>query len=510
MSVRPFTRDQFWLLPPRLDDLIGERHPVRFVAGFVDALESKDWAELGVERKGEDLGAPSYDPRLLLSVWLYGFMTGVRSSRKLEAACREQVPYLWLTALQAPDHNTLWRFYQGHRQEMRKLLKRTVKTAVVAGLVDLALQAVDGSKVMGNAAKDRFYDAAGLARLMKRLEAAIADLEAQNQSGGDAVPLQLPERLKEKQALLAEVKEALARVEEEEGLQNLTDPDARLLKGKDGFIAGYNGQAVVSPLTEAAGQAGQLITAAAVTQDADDHYQLIPMLEAAAANSGQQAATTLADAGYHSGENLALCEERGQMVLMPEAQAKALGGPYHKDVFVYDEQSDSYTCPFGQSLRFSTTRRDRKGRQARLYRAPAAACRACPAFGLCTTDFRHGRALEIGPDDAALRRQRALMATSEAKATYRRRKELIEPTFGIMKEQRGARRFLLRGLLNVDAEWVLLAISFNLSTLAKVWGRQLFDLLFRLLTALTKVFPPAQAPSRQPYLGRFLQYGPIT
>ena len=301
MSVRPFTRDQFWLLPPRLDDLIGERHPVRFVAGFVDALESKDWAELGVERKGEDLGAPSYDPRLLLSVWLYGFMTGVRSSRKLEAACREQVPYLWLTALQAPDHNTLWRFYQGHRQEMRKLLKRTVKTAVVAGLVDLALQAVDGSKVMGNAAKDRFYDAAGLARLMKRLEAAIADLEAQNQSGGDAVPLQLPERLKEKQALLAEVKEALARVEEEEGLQNLTDPDARLLKGKDGFIAGYNGQAVVSPLTEAAGQAGQLITAAAVTQDADDHYQLIPMLEAAAANSGQQAATTLADAGYHSG-----------------------------------------------------------------------------------------------------------------------------------------------------------------------------------------------------------------
>ena len=86
------------------------------------------------------LGAPAYHPRALLCVWLYGFMTGVRSCRKLEAACRDQIPHLWLTGWQHPDHNTLWRFYKDHRQAMRSLSKRTVRTAVTMKLVDLAIQ----------------------------------------------------------------------------------------------------------------------------------------------------------------------------------------------------------------------------------------------------------------------------------------------------------------------------------------------------------------------------------
>src|SRR5438093_2630913 len=166
MPVRPLTRDQGWLLPPHLDDLLSYDHPVRFVGAFVDQLDEQAWAELGVLPGGEALGAPAYHPQLLLSVWLYGFMTGVRSCRKLEAACREQLPYLWLTGLQKPDHNTLWRFYEEHRREMRHLLRRTVRTAVKAGLVDLALQAVDGTKIGGNAAKDQIYSKAGLERLL--------------------------------------------------------------------------------------------------------------------------------------------------------------------------------------------------------------------------------------------------------------------------------------------------------------------------------------------------------
>ena len=111
------------------------------------------------------MGAPSYHPRALLGAWLYGFMRGVRSSRKLEAACREQIPFLWLSGRQCPDHNTLWRFYKGNRQEMRRLLKRTVKTAVSLELVELALQAVDGTKVWANASGDRTLDAEGLRRI---------------------------------------------------------------------------------------------------------------------------------------------------------------------------------------------------------------------------------------------------------------------------------------------------------------------------------------------------------
>ncbi|HYU21220.1 MAG TPA: transposase, partial [Chloroflexota bacterium] len=103
MPLRPLSRDQTWLFPPTLTELIAGDHPARFVAEFVDALDRSTWSELGIAVDGDPLGTPAYDPRALLCVWLYGFMSGVRSCRKLEAACRDQLPYLWLTAWQHPD-----------------------------------------------------------------------------------------------------------------------------------------------------------------------------------------------------------------------------------------------------------------------------------------------------------------------------------------------------------------------------------------------------------------------
>jgi transposase len=156
MSLCSFNREQAWLLPPTLGELIPDDHPARFIAEFVDSLDRVAWTQLGIGTDGEALGAPAYHPRALLSVWLYGFMTGTRSSRKLETACRDQVSYLWLTGWQHPDHNTLWRFYQAHRQPMRRLLKHTVATAMELKLIDLAVQAVDGTKIPANAARDEF------------------------------------------------------------------------------------------------------------------------------------------------------------------------------------------------------------------------------------------------------------------------------------------------------------------------------------------------------------------
>ncbi len=128
-------------------------------------------------------------------------MSGVRSCWKLETACRDQIPYLWLTGWQHPDHNTLWRFYKGPRQSMRRLFERTVRTTVNLELVDLAVQAVDGTKVFSNASLNRSYDAAGLRGLLERLERAIANLEAQNEAGEDAAATRPPEELTNKKVL---------------------------------------------------------------------------------------------------------------------------------------------------------------------------------------------------------------------------------------------------------------------------------------------------------------------
>ena len=329
MPLRPMSREQMWMLPPTLDELVPADHPARFVAEFVDALDRDDWAELGVDIDGSWTGAPAYHPGALLGVWLYGFMSGVRSCRK-------------------------------------------------------------------------------------------------------------------------------------------RDSDARLMRTRRGIEPGYNAQAMVSPTQGESGEGGMLITAAEVTDDPNDYSQLVPMLQEAEETTGVRSEVTLADAGYHSGRNLEECETRGQQVVMPESQDRRLSHPYHKDRFTYDEMSDSYTCPQGQRLGFTRVKYTR-GTRMRLYRASGAICRACPAFGTCTRDGRHGRGIEVGPHDASLRSHRALMATDDARQVYKQRQQLVEPVFGIIKEQQGARRFLLRGVDNVSAEWGLLAIAFNLRTLWRAW-----------------------------------------
>jgi transposase len=480
MPLRPFSREATWLLPPTLEELIPADHPARYVAAFVDGLDRAAWDELGVAPDGAARGAPAYHPRVLLGVWLYGFMSGVRSSRKLEKACWDQLPYLWLTGWQRPDHHTLWRFYQEHRTAMRRLLKRTVRVAVAAGLVDLAVQAVDGTRVAGSAARERTLDAAGLEALLAKTEAAIAALEAQNAGGDEPPPLRLPEQLAQLAALRERIQEAQARVTAEDGPErtNLTDPDATLQKGRNGgWVVGYNAQAMVAGLVRPRPDApdapgGLLITAADVTPDRDDHGQLVPLIEQAAATTETAPEQVLADGGYHSAANLAACaaQEPPVPVLMPDRQAPAATDAYHKDRFVYDAATDTFTCPQGQTLRFNgQDRRREDAPTVRRYRALKTVCDACPVRAACTTSTTKGRSITIGPDDPLLRQHRAVMATAAARTAYRRRKTLPEPAFGILKEQQGARRFLLRGLEHVRAEWTLLATAFNLRTLARAW-----------------------------------------
>ena len=473
MPYREMTRDQVWLLPPSLDELIPADHPARFVAEFVDTLDREEWAELGVDLDGEALGAPAYHPRALLSVWLYGFMTNVRSCRKLEAACRDQLPCLWLTGWQQPDHNTLWRFYQKHRRSMRMLFRRTVRTAVTLELVDLAVQAVDGTKVHANASHTRSLDAGQLNALLERTERAIADLEARNEAGDDPAPVRLPERLADRETLrrrVRQVRQALDQLDARGSSKkrvNLTDPDARALKMRRGAITGYNAQAMVSPLAGKEAR-GMLVTAVDVVDSVNDAGALTTMLERAEAETGVRTPLTLADAGYHAGEHVEASERREQRVVMPD-RWRRVTNPYHKNRFVYDEASDSYRCPNGERLSF-VRRVLSKGVPVRLYQpASASVCTGCPAFGACTNNALRGRTLQIGPHEPAVRRHRIWMETEEAQQSYRRRAPLIEPLFGILKTQMGAWRFTLRGLSEVEAEWTLLATAFNLRTLWRLW-----------------------------------------
>ena len=427
-------REQMWLLPPTLEELLPLDHPARFVAEFVDALDRDGWGELDIQIDGEPLGAPSYHPRAPLSVWLYGFMTRVRSCRNLEAACRDQIPYLWLTGWQHPDHNTLWRFYKEHRQAMRGLFKRTVLTAVTMELVDRAVQAVDGTRVAASATRDRTYDADKLGKLLERVEKAIVDLEAQNEAGEETAAAHLPKKLADKMVLRERVRQAMDDLRRQEGPQriNLTDKDARMMKTRHGIVPGYNAQAMVSPVKPDGKAAGVLITAPDLVNEPTDYAKLLPMLQRAEEMTGVKAPLTLADAGYHSAAALEGCVVRGQQVVMPESsRGRALDHPYHKDRFTYDAHSDTYRRPQGQELRLVRSKFAGEPNK-RMYQAPKNICQACPVAGACIRRGTRSRSLVISPYDTTLRHHRAWMTTNEARSALKKRKQLVEPIFGII------------------------------------------------------------------------------
>ena len=479
MPQRPFSRTTLWLVPPSLDDWVAADDPVRFVADVLDSFDDAAWAALGIDRTPARTGAPRYAPEVLLALWLYGFSVGIRSSRGLETACRNQIPFRWLSGNQTPDHNTLVRFLQQHPQAMKALYAQTVRIAAHAGLIDWALQAVDGTKIGANAAVERSVTAADLDRLDAVLDGKIAAVLAEaadRQVRDDPTPPSLPPGLQQAETRKARIAQVRADLETRPGRTgNLTDPDARLMNTRQGIVPAYNAQAVVSAVPPPASApartpSGRLIVGAAVTTAENDRGQLATMVAEATVTTGQAAALTVADKGYFSAATLAACAEAGQPVVVPEPAAARAGARdlFPIEAFTYDAASDTYTCPAGQALPFRDERRVDE-RVVRRYRAAMATCRACPLRRQCTRSQHQGRALKVPVGREQVLAHRDWMATEAAQAASRQRGRLIEPVFSILKEQLGARRFLRRGLAAVQGEWALLCAAFNLRTLTRWW-----------------------------------------
>jgi hypothetical protein len=397
-------------------------------------------------------------------------MLGIRSVRGLERACQESVPMRWLTGGACPDHNTLWRFYDQHRAGMPVLFKLTVTTAVRAGLLDWAVQAVDGTKVLADASRTRSLSPEQLERLLAQSEQAIADLEARLATEEPAVP-GLPAEVQQQTARREHIAAALteARGDVAPKRVNLTDPEAREMHTRQGVRLAYNAQAVVVGLdAPAAGRPGRVIVAAEVTTVGTDTKMLEPMVAQAQALSGQRAQVTVADAGYYSGESLAACAAGGAMVVVPPITCPTRKtGPYGRAHFAYDAEHDTYLCPEGAPLTLHRISQAKRSFQHAIYRPDPRGCRACPAWGVCTTNRHHGRMLSISPHDRVLQTHRAWMQTEVAQTASRQRKGLIEGVFGTIKEHYGGRRTQVRGLAKVRVEWSLVAMGANLRTLAR-------------------------------------------
>jgi transposase len=456
-----------FLFPPALEDWVKPDDPARYIRAFVDSLDLEaiagpEWSEATADTNGR----PHYAFDLLLKVWLYGYLYNIRSSRKLERACRQMMPLVWLAGRFEPDHNTLWRFWTRYRHALKKVFVSSVRVALEANLVGMVLQAVDGTKIISAASRKSAWHRPDLKKILAAVDERIDKLEQQiaaAKDGNAEIDDRLPKKLHDETQLRETVKNALETLESaEREHMHPHDPDARMMKGgtADRVEFAYNAQAVCDA-------SHGIVVAEAVVEDENDQQQLGPMLEQVQQNTGRTAEQTLADRGYDTAESLAKAEELNAPVIVAQRVNLEKVGDYHLARFRYDEQAQTVHCPIGQQLRrVGPTKHYQKPHPLTRYRCEV--WRSCPVGKQCSK--KRARIVEIGPHYGAVQRQRLKVSAPDARKCLRRRSEIIERLFGQTKGNDGFQRWTFRGKEKVGAQWTMICTAINLRQLIAALG----------------------------------------
>jgi transposase len=472
------SRKQGLMFPPFLDDLIPQNHPVRFINDLVDSW-GVDFNQMGFQEIGSDsiVGRPRYSTKLLLKVWIYGYFNNIRSSRMLEKECYDSMSMAWLTNMECPDHNTLWRFWKENKQTFALVFKRSLKVALALELFGLVLQAIDGTRIAARVSNRSGLRREKLTSLSKDLEASIKEVmdQIENNEQNQDYEYLLPEELCKKQAMLDQIKTVLTNMDAiNRDSINPKDYDSRMMTVSGAKKFAFNAQTVVD-------EKHHLITAAEVSQDESDFNLLVPMLEAAAENMGAKSELSLADNGYFSGVQLNDAEEKGYQVLINldshDGSLKAVQG-YSKESFTYDEVKDVYICPQGKELKY----RKMAPSRSEKYKNKVYQCqhyKDCPYRKQCSQS-KYGRTIRVSPYEQAILNQREKLKDIKQRNLLNRRKQIVEPVFGIIKECMHFRRFTLHGLDNVKAQWSLVCLAYNLRKICRLGNYQQLN-LFNIL-----------------------------
>jgi transposase/IS5 family transposase len=416
-TFRPYDQDTLLVMPPSVRDWVAPDSLPAFISDLVDDLDLAPF----LAAHDEPRGMPPYHPALMLKVLLYGYATGVTSSRKLEERLSSDVGFMFLAGQARPGHKAIGEFRRRHLAAFTTLFLDSLHLCQRAGMVTLGRVAIDGTKVKADASRHKAMsyarmperEAALEAEVRRILEEAEAIDRAEDALYGDARGDELPPALRTREGRLRAIRAAKAELEAEakartgdpdavpdpKAQRNFTDGDSRIMLSKpDGWIYGYNAQVVVD-------EAHQVIVATTIETTTTDVGHLPALTDQVEANTGRRPRRLLADAGYQSDENLAHLERRG---------------------------IDGYVA----------VRRDRHSTPA-----PSAPRGRIP--GRLTPRQRMARKL----------------TTTRGRAHYARRKAIVEPVFGQTKEARGFRRFRLRGRAKVSAEWQLVCAVHNLGKL---------------------------------------------
>jgi transposase len=495
------------LFAARLDDALPPEHAVRLLDEILSKVDWTKWE--GHYHRW--LGQPAIHPRVLSSVLLYGLMTRIRSSRSLEEALIVRLDYRWLAEGRTIDHTTLSEFRRRHPAELKDLFVQICRIARELGLLSLSRLAFDGTRVRSNNRRSGTRTPEQLRAEQAECEAIFdrfaAEAEVEDAHDEETFGLQSPHALPDElvdakrrqrqiQAAVDELARLDAAAEQPPKRLPLTDPQSRVMPNKEGgFAPNYTPTATVDVAS------GLIVEATVLAVINEDQY-LIPAIESVQQQFGleQPPAEVLADGLIGTGANLAAAEARGITVYSPcptpdPAANPALradptqpvpadqwdrlpmkkatvsgktGKQLDKSAFVYDAEQNCHWCPQGQPLHSIGTTSEASGTGRRIrerYYASAEACAVCPLRERCLTGKAKARQISREQYEPQRERHAERMAQPEAQAIYAQRRHAGERPFAVIKHDFGLRRFLLRGLERVQAEWHWAAAAFNLQRL---------------------------------------------
>jgi transposase len=485
--VKPVERSQMSWQMMDVERLMPE-HPARAIWELVGRLNLEGFYA-PIEAVEGSAGRTPWDPRLLVSLWIYAYSRGISSAREIARRCSYEPAFQWLCGLGEINHHTLSNFRMDHDASLRELFVQVLGVLSSEGLVSLERVMHDGTRIKACAGSDSFRREESL---KEHLEAARKQVEAmgnprqeeptRKRAAQERALRQRQQRLEQALEEVQKVRQAKRGADKEQARASQSDPQARIMKQSDGgYAPSYN----VQLSTEAS---HRIIVGAGVSQSGSDFVHLIGAVAQIEQNLGHKPAQVVVDGGFTSRENIMAMAQQGVDMIgpLPEANPSSAGqqrqrgvsDKFYLDKFSYDAQQDIYRCPAGASL-------TAKGREfcpgvvLHKYVAKAEVCAACQFRSeCCPGNQHHGRSVVRAVHSPEVRQFAEKMQTETAKSIYRQRGAVAEFPNAWIKDKLGLRQFRLRGLVKVKLEVLWAALTYNI--------QQWIRLIWRSNLALAK------------------------
>ena len=447
-------REQITLFPEILDDYVNDNNQVRFIEAFVNNLEVNDFTY----SQTKSTGRPPHDPKDILKLFIYGYLNGIRSSRKLEKETQRNVEVMWLMQKLTPDHKTIANFRKDNSKSIKQVFKKFTLKCKNLGLFGCELIAVDGSKfpaVNGN--KNNFTK--------KKIEDKIKSIDKHIQNYFDELDINdekeagienvTPDELKEKIKSLLDLKNDYQQKQEQlektgETQVSTTDKDSRMMKVFGG------GRDVCYNIQMAVDAKNNMIADYETTNHENDERELSNISMKAKEALGVEELEVLADTGYFSSIEIEKCIENGITPYVAKQKTKE-EDKFSKDKFKYDKEQDIYICPKNKELGFKRIATGKNDLKYKQYRCED--CCDCKHNGICA-ESKKGRTIKRWEKEELLEEMESRMLREKEK--YKKRQSTVEPVFGIIKRSMGHCYMLMKGIPKVNTEIGLSSLAYNM------------------------------------------------